>query len=35
VTCGRRPIRKMPTKKPAADFSARALKIIAMMALCQ
>ena len=35
VTCGRRPIHKSPMKKPAADFSARALKIIAMMALCQ
>jgi len=26
VTCGRRPIQKMPTKKPAADFSARAFE---------
>jgi hypothetical protein len=34
VTCDRRPIRKMPTKKPAADFSARAFKVVAMMALC-
>jgi hypothetical protein len=35
VTCGRRPIQEMPMKKPAADFSARALRFIAMMALCQ
>ena len=26
VTCGRRPIGKLPMKKPAADFSARALE---------
>jgi len=35
VTCGRRPIRKMAMKEPAADFSARAFGIVAMMALCQ
>jgi hypothetical protein len=35
VTCGRRPIHKLPMKKPAADFSARALTFVAMMALCQ
>jgi hypothetical protein len=35
VMCGRRPIHKLPMKKPAADFSARALTFVAMMALCQ